>query len=387
MNISEILSRDLFTAGEIVLLLKAEDAEKKQLFEKAARVKEMNVQNKVYFRGLIEFSNRCRKNCLYCGIRRDNVHVHRYTLTDEEILDAARFAFESRYGSVVLQSGERGGDGFTKRIENLLKKISRFSHDSLRVTLSCGEQPYETYRRWFEAGASRYLLRIESSNPELYKKLHPNDRHHRFETRLACLGDLKKAGYQVGTGVMIGLPFQTCEDMANDLLFMKQSDIDMVGMGPYLEHPHTPLYEFRDRLVSKEERFQLALKMIAVLRLMMKDINIAAATALQAIDPMGREKALKVGANVIMPNITPGRFRKDYKLYENKPCTGENAEDCQSCLEARIALAGHEIAYVEWGDSVHFERRDKGRATRKDLPESGGPGRVFISGQSPGSAE
>ena len=360
MNIPEILARDFYSAGEIVCLLKAEDAEKKQLFEKAAQVKEIHVQNKVYFRGLIEFSNRCRKNCLYCGIRRDNMHIKRYSLTDEEILDAARFAFKNRFGSVVLQSGERVGEAYTKRIERLLKKISRLSNGGLRVTLSCGEQSYETYRRWLEAGASRYLLRIETSNPELYKKLHPNDRHHHYETRRRSLDDLKKAGYQVGTGVMIGLPFQTFEDLANDLLFMKQFDIDMVGMGPYLEHPHTPLYAFRERLLSREDRFQLALKMIAILRMMMKDINIAAATALQAIDPMGREKALKVGANVIMPNITPGKYRSDYSLYENKPCTDENADDCQSCLETRIALAGNEIAYEEWGDSAHYKAREKG---------------------------
>jgi len=158
---------------------------------------------------------------------------------------------------------------------------------------------------------------------------------------------------------MIGLPFQTHEDLAHDLLFMKQFGIDMVGMGPYLEHKHTPLYKYRDQLLSKEERFQLSLKMIAVLRLMMNDINIAAATALQAIDPMGREKALMVGANVIMPNITPAKYRDDYKLYENKPCTDENPEDCQTCLEARIALSGNEIAYNEWGDSEHFKRRGK----------------------------
>jgi biotin synthase len=358
MIISEILSRDFYTPEEIVFLLKAEDKDKSLLFEKAARVKETHVFNKVYFRGLIEFSNRCVKNCFYCGIRRENRQVKRYTLSDKDILEAARFAFENHYGSIVMQSGELDGAGYKKRIETLLRKINRLYDGKLRVTLSCGEQSFETYSRWFEAGASRYLLRIESSNPFLYRKLHPDDQHHRFETRQRCLDDLKRAGYQVGTGVMIGLPFQTTEDLANDLLFMQQIDIDMVGMGPYLEHRHTPLYEFRDQLMSKEDRFQLTLKMIAILRLMMKDINIAATTALQAIDPMGREKALKVGANVIMPNITPGQYRDNYRLYENKPCTGENAEDCLVCLETRIALTGNEIAYDEWGDSKHFIGRE-----------------------------
>jgi biotin synthase len=359
MIATEILLQDSLTAEDIVCLLKTEGQEQKQLFEKAAHVKEIHVQNKVYFRGLIEFSNRCRKNCLYCGIRRGNIQTLRYDLSDNEILDAARVAFENRFGSIVLQSGEQAGDRFAKRIENLLGKIGRFSGNKLRVTLSCGEQTYDTYRRWFEAGADRYLLRIESSNPELYQKLHPDDDLHRFVTRMNCLADLRKTGYQVGTGVMIGLPFQTVEDLADDLLFMKQMDIDMVGMGPYLEHQHTPLFEYRDRLLTKEKRLKLSLKMIAVLRLMMRDINIAATTALQAIDAAGREKALMAGANVIMPNITPGCYRDDYALYENKPCTDENHEDSLRYLESHIAQTGHHIAWDEWGDSVHFRKRNR----------------------------
>jgi biotin synthase len=176
---------------------------------------------------------------------------------------------------------------------------------------------------------------------------------------LECLFNLQKIGYQVGTGVMIGLPFQTLHDLAGDLLFMKQFDIDMVGMGPYLEHEHTPFFAFHDQLMPREERFQLTLKMIAVLRILMKDINIAATTALQAIDKLGREKGLKAGANVIMPNITPGKYRDDYLLYQDKPCTDEHAEDCKNCLEARVALAEHTIAYGEFGDSMHFRNKTK----------------------------
>ncbi|MBN1416047.1 MAG: [FeFe] hydrogenase H-cluster radical SAM maturase HydE [Bacteroidales bacterium] len=380
MNTNDLLKKDCFTTEEIVYLLGANGNDKTLLFESAARCQAENVQNKVYLRGLIEFTNCCSKNCLYCGIRSNNRQVKRYTMTDKEIMDAVRFAWESRYGSVVLQSGELISDGFTRRVEKLLRKIERLSDGKLRVTLSCGEQSYDTYRRWFENGASRYLLRIESSNPELYKKLHPDNQHHRFETRMKCLEYLKKAGYQVGTGVMIGLPFQTMEDLAHDLLFMKQIDVDMVGMGPYLEHLDTPLYACRHQLLSKENRFQLALKMIAVLRLLMKDINIAATTALQAIDPMGREKALKVGANIIMPNITPGRYQDFYTLYENMPCTAEDNEDYMASLEALITLAGHETAYGEWGDSEHYRRRDKGQGTRKkDLTESVRPVSVWLS--------
>jgi biotin synthase len=358
-DIDNIIKGAHLSREEIVYLLGLQGSEKTRLFEHAARIKEEFVGKKVYFRGLIEFSNICLKNCLYCGIRHDNAMVKRYNLTDTEILDAARYASENNYASLVLQSGEVESENFTRRIEKLMHKIDRLSDGKLRVTLSCGEQDKDTYRRWFESGAHRYLLRIESSNPELYRKLHPRDGRHDHARRLECLTMLQETGFQVGTGVMIGLPFQGLDDLAGDLLFMQQIDIDMVGMGPYLEHEQTPFFEFQQYLLPREERFQLSLKMIAVLRIMMKDINIAATTALQAIDTMGREKAIMIGANVIMPNITPGKYRDDYLLYQNKPCTDENANDCKICLETRIALADNEIAYGEWGDSVHFGRRVK----------------------------
>lgn len=358
-DIDNIIKGDRLSREEIVYLLGLQGPEKTRLFEHAARIKEEFVGRKVYFRGLIEFSNICLKNCLYCGIRHDNARVKRYNLTDAEILDAARFAWENNYASLVLQSGEVESWNFTRRIEKLMHKIDRLSDGKLRVTLSCGEQDKDTYRRWFDSGAHRYLLRIESSNPELYRKLHPRDGRHDHARRLECIYILRETGFQVGTGVMIGLPFQTLDDLAGDLLFMQQIDIDMVGMGPYLEHEQTPLFEFQQYVLPREERFQLSLKMIAILRIMMKDINIAATTALQAIDTMGREKAIMIGANVIMPNITPGKYRDDYLLYQNKPCTDERAEDCKVCLETRIALADNEIAYGEWGDSVHYGRRVK----------------------------
>jgi biotin synthase len=239
----------------------------------------------------------------------------------------------------------------------LLKKIHKKTNGNLRITLSLGEQNDDTYIRWFESGAQRYLIRIETSNRELYKKIHPINDDHNFISRRNALESLKKIGYQTGTGVMIGLPFQTIDDLADDLLFMKEFGIDMVGMGPYVEHHDTPLYAFKDSLLPPIDRFYLALKMIAVLRLLIPDINIAAATALQAIDKMGREKALLAGANVIMPNITPAKYRDNYKLYDNKPCTNENADDCTPCLEARIAITGNEIGYGEWGDSKFFQGR------------------------------
>jgi biotin synthase len=356
-NFTEIVSQASFSPEDLVVLLGSEGKEREVLFNKARELKESVVGKKVYFRGLIEFSNVCSKDCLYCGIRKSNKKVVRYNAADEEILQACRFAWENRFGSVVLQSGELESKAFVKRVDNLLKKIKQLSNNELGITLSCGEQSLETYRRWFESGAHRYLLRIEASNRELYHKIHPETPKHSFERRVEALHFLRETGYQVGTGVMIGLPFQTLEDLANDLLFFKKIDIDMCGMGPYIEHEHTPLYAFRQLLQPKQERFNLALNMIAALRLLMPDINIAAATALQAIDPAGREKALTVGANVIMPNLTPCEYRKEYLLYEDKPCLDEDAELCRNCLEARIELAGSEIGYSEWGDSKHFFRR------------------------------
>jgi biotin synthase len=357
-KISDILNKDLLTRDDIIYLLNTKDEEKNILFQKSAEIKEKQVGNIVYYRGLIEFSNICGKNCNYCGIRSGNDNLERYSLSDEQILEAVKFAFENKYASVVLQSGELATAAFIDRIEKLLLKIKIVSNNKLGITLSLGEQTEETYLRWKEAGAHRYLLRIESSNPELYRKIHPDDGNHNFETRMNCLKFLRNAKYQVGTGVMIGLPFQTLSDLADDLIFMQKFDIDMCGMGPYIEHPDTPMFQYRHLLEPGEKRLEIALKMIAILRIMMKDINIAAATALQAIDPMGREKAIKVGANILMPNITPGKYRNNYKLYDNKPCVDDEPEDCTQCLETRVAMTGNKIGYGEWGDSKHFKKKE-----------------------------
>ena len=356
-TISQILEQKEFVKEDIIQLLQTNEIEQQSIFKKANEIKKKYVGLKTYYRGLVEFSNYCYKNCYYCGIRAGNKEVERYELDDEQILEAVDFAYKNKYASVVFQSGERDDEAFISRIEGLLIKVKKATNNEIGVTLSLGEQSIETYQRWFNAGAHRYLLRIETTNKELYYKIHPENEKHKFEKRLKALYDLKKAGYQTGTGVMIALPFQTIEDLANDLIFFKDFDVDMVGMGPYIEHKDTPLYEFKDLLMPLKDRFYLSLKMISILRIMMKDINIAAATALQAIDPIGREKAIKAGANVIMPNITPSNNRANYQLYQNKPCIDEGAEDCTNCLEARIALTGDTVAYGEWGDSEHFKKR------------------------------
>lgn len=360
MNVKDILEKDLLSKEDIITLLSLEGDDKILLFKKSAGIKEKYIGRKVWFRGLIEFSNVCSKDCLYCGIRKGNKNLERYNLADDEIIAAARFAYENRYGSIALQSGEIESPSVTSRIENLLHRIKELSKGELGITLSVGEQNPEIYAKWFAAGAHRYLLRIEATNRELYRKIHPDNRQHDFDRRLDCLKSLKDIGYQTGTGVMIGLPFQTLDDLAGDLLYMRDFDIDMCGMGPYIEHADTPLISYASDLMPAYQRFDLTLKMIALLRIMMKDINIVAATALQAIDPLGREKAVKIGANIIMPNITPGKYRDRYKLYDNKPCTDDSAEECQSCLETRVALADSEIIYGEWGDSEHYRKRIRG---------------------------
>ncbi len=354
-EIAEILLKNEFSREDLINLLKSEGNNLKLMLNKALEIKNKEVGNLVYFRGLVEFSNICSKDCYYCGIRKSNKKVNRYDLSDEQILHAAELCIKNNFGSIVLQSGENSSPAFTKRIENLLRGIKSLGNNKLGITLSLGEQSEEVYKRWFKAGAHRYLLRIETSNRNLYKRLHPSDHSH--ETRLNCIKTLQNSGYQTGTGVMIGLPFQTIEDLADDLLFMKGINIDMVGMGPYIEHPDTPLYKYRNELCPIEERFSLSIKMIAVLRILMRDINIASSTALQAVDPLGREKGIMAGANIIMPNITPGIFRNDYSLYLNKPCINEEPKENSEDFDAKISLSDKQIGYGEWGDSLHFFKR------------------------------
>ncbi|MEA3503898.1 MAG: [FeFe] hydrogenase H-cluster radical SAM maturase HydE [Bacteroidota bacterium] len=356
-HIDEILGKEEFSHQDIVALLKTNKTDRNKIYKKAAEIKEMYVGKRTYFRGLIELSNVCAKNCYYCGIRRGNSNVDRYTMTDLEVFRAVKYAIDNKFASIVIQSGELTSPKFVEHITYLLNRVSDMYHHDLGITLSMGEQTAQTYKKWSDAGANRYLMRIEASNKELYQKLHPNDSLHDYDWRLNSLKKLQELNYQTGTGVMIGLPFQTMDHLAEDLLFMKEFDIDMVGMGPYIEHKDTPLYKYRDILLPKEERFNLSMKMVAILRIMMKDINIAATTAMQSLDPLGREKAIKVGANVIMPNLTPLKYREGYLLYEDKPCVDEEADECKTCLEARIQISGDRIGYGEQGTSKHYLKR------------------------------
>lgn len=346
---------EVATAGDLAALLRPGTAEDMEcLFRAAYRVKEKNVGRTAYLRGLIEVSNICRCDCHYCGLRRGIRSVNRYRMAAGEVVESALWAMRKGYASVVLQAGEVRDAGFAEFIESVVGEIKTKSGGKLGVTLSLGEQDRETYSRWFRAGAHRYLLRIETSDKDLFAAIHPAEND--FQARKACLGVLREIGYQVGTGVMIGLPGQTVEHLVNDIMFFKAMDIDMLGMGPYIPHAGTPLASSSGDY-DPETRFNMALRMIALCRLVMPDINIASTTALQALNAKGREMGLLAGANVLMPNITPGKYRSDYEIYPGKPCVNDSPEECAACLVGRIHAMGETIGFDKWGDSPHAVKR------------------------------
>ncbi|MDD4816462.1 MAG: [FeFe] hydrogenase H-cluster radical SAM maturase HydE [Victivallaceae bacterium] len=337
--------------SELAFLLSLDDrAEQQELYAAAYEVKLRHTGNLVSLRGLIEMGNVCAKNCFYCGIRSGNKKVERFQLSLDEIENMALTAYRNNYGSVVLQAGEIESEARTEFVEEALRRIMKLSDGKLGVTLSLGEQTKSVYRRWREAGARRYLLRIESSTEAFYKMLHPSS--HSYRRRRRCLELLRELDYQVGSGVMVGLPGQTVGQLVHDIRFFRSADLDMIGMGPYLPHPDTPLG--RDIAFTPEYRAkQLAsgLKMIAVTRLYLHDVNIASTTALQALAPGGREAGLLAGANVIMPNITDAGHRKNYNLYVNKPDADNDL------LIENITAAGERINWGESGDSAHYFSR------------------------------
>ena len=392
---------------------------RRNLKEEAYALKLQHRGPQVFLRGLIEISNRCRKNCLYCGIRAGNGKVCRYEMTDEQVLREAQFALDAGYGSVAIQGGERSDSEFIERITRLVWQIRHLQkggdpmsvmkvfpgagvtvqggeqpHDAslhiivppqnnLGITLSLGEQPREVYREWMKAGATRYLLSIEASNKELYEKIHPGfgltgnncreAENHSYERRVQALYDLKSENYLLGSGVMIGLPFQTYAHLDEDLQFLKDLGVDMVGMGPYIPHEETPLGKIvahwrtgaplPDELLplaqqprgdfwnlSNSELLELSLQMIAKLRILLPDINIAATTALQVLDPMGREQAILHGANVIMPNMTETSLRGNYSLYQGKQGVEDDAVSTRDKLVENLSGLGITIGWDERGD-------------------------------------
>ncbi len=358
--LASILNTQHLGVDDLVTLLSLEDpAELERLYAAAYAVKAREVGKVVYLRGLVEVTNVCVCECRYCGIRAGNPDVERYTIEAEEVLAGARWAWDQGFGSTVLQGGERCDGAFIDYVEGIVAGMHEMSGREIGVTLSLGEQREDTYRRWRRAGAQRYLLRIETTNRELFASIHTDDQS--FDQRLECLDRLRSCDYQVGTGVMIGLPGQTAADLARDVLFMRDRDVDMVGMGPFIPHQDTPMADsLGDFEQIKDRQLELGLKMIACVRLALRDVNIASTTALQALGPRGRERGLLAGANILMPNVTDTRFRRGYQLYDGKPGLDEGSEASCRALERSVEAVGETIGYHRRGTSPHYRRRKSG---------------------------
>lgn len=333
---------DLTKEEYVELLTCAEDPESVgRLTEEAVRIRKAHYGDKVYLRGLIEFTNYCKNDCYYCGIRCGNKNAVRYRLTKEEILSCCEDGYKLGFRTFVLQGGE--DIWFTdERMEEVIRAI-RQGYPDCAITLSVGEKSYESYRRFKEAGADRYLLRHETANEDHYRKLHPAAMS--LPKRKQCLYDLKALGYQVGAGFMVGAPYQTKECLAEDLVFLKELRPQMVGIGPFIPHHDT---RFAGAQAGSVE---LTLFLLSVIRILLPRVLLPATTALGTLDPKGREKGLSVGANVVMPNLSPAKNRKQYDLYDNKICTGEESAQCRECLVRRVESAGYRIV-DERGDAL-----------------------------------
>ncbi len=309
------------------------------LFEKAVRIRKQHYGNAVYVRGLIEFTNHCKNDCFYCGIRCSNRAADRYRLTEKQILSCCGSGYDLGYRTFVLQGGE--DPWFTpEKITGLIRKI-KGAHPDCAVTLSVGEHPRAVYQQWFEAGADRYLLRHETADPAHYASLHPA--RMSFENRMRCLWDLKEIGYQVGCGFMVASPGQTPDTLASDFLFLTEFQPDMVGIGPFIPQKDTPFG--KEPAGTLEE----TLFLLGLIRLLLPKVLLPATTALGTIHPLGREKGIQAGANVCMPNLSPVDVRAKYALYDNKICTGDEAAECKSCLAGRMQRIGYEVV-VSRGD-------------------------------------
>ena len=333
------------TDDELTLLIEDNAPElAAELALRARAVREKIYGKKVYIRGLIEFTNYCRNNCYYCGIRRDNGKAKRYRLTHEEILACCAAGYQLGFRTFVLQGGE--DSYFTDdRLTELIRTIKK-SHPDCAVTLSVGERERYSYERLFEAGADRYLLRHETADQAHYESLHPAELSHQH--RLQCLHDLKAIGYQVGCGMMIGSPGQTTEHLIKDLRFLQELQPEMVGIGPFIPQHDTPLANCQAGTAG------LTLKLLSIIRLLLPQVLLPATTALGTIDPQGREKGLLAGANVLMPNLSPVTVRRKYALYDNKICMGEEAAECIRCLSKRVETTGYHII-KDRGDHPGFK--------------------------------
>jgi len=324
------------------LLQKMNHQDVEYLYQQSCKTKAMHYGDTVFMRGLVEFTNYCKQNCEYCGIRAGNKKAERYRLSQDEIINICKMGYSLGFRTFVLQGGE--DDSYTdEKMVAIIKSIKAAFNDCA-ITLSIGEKSRETYQKYFDAGADRYLLRHETASKELYQKLHPK---MSFENRVRCLYDLKEIGFQVGAGFMVGLPGQTDNDLVQDLLFLKQLQPQMVGIGPFIPHVDTALGMEKAGTVDK------TLIMIAMVRLILPDALLPSTTALGTIDPKGREKGLLAGANVVMPNLSPTEVRSKYSLYDGKICTSDDATKCLKCIGQRIKSVGYSVDmsrgdHAEW---------------------------------------
>ena len=321
---------ETFSREKIIDILN-DDTKNEWLFSLANSIRKEFVGDEVHLRGLIEFSNICKRTCKYCGLRCENKNIERYRISPDDIIYYSKKAVEMGYKTIVLQSGE---DSYysTDIICHIIEQIKKFD---VAITLSIGERSFEDYKAFRQSGADRYLLRIETTDKNLYKQMHPN---MDFNNRLQCLKDLRSLGYEVGTGCLVGLPNQTIDSLADDILFFKEIDADMVGIGPFIPHPNTPLKD------STAGNFTLALKVMALTRVLLQNINIPATTAMETLNPNGRIIALQSGANVVMPNITTKEYRAKYEIYPNKICINEEPSQCRNCIENKIKSIGRIIS-------------------------------------------
>lgn len=346
MNLHELIDRlhkeHTLTRGEFITLIKERDEENASYLASLAREEAVKIYgNGVFPRGLVEFTNYCKNNCYYCGIQGSNQHANRYRLSKDEILSACENGYQLGYRSFVLQGGEDphySDDVMVPIVSEIRKR-----YQDCAITLSLGERSKESYQKLYDAGADRYLLRHEAADPELYQKLHPESLS--LDNRIQCLWNLKEIGYAVGTGFMVGAPYQTVENLVDDLLFIQELDPQMVGIGPFVPHHDTRFKDYPSGTV------ELTTYLVSILRLMNPHLLLPATTALGTIDPRGREKGVLAGANVVMPNLSPVAVRKDYSLYDNKICTGEEAAECAGCLGRRLGSIDYELVFTR-GDYI-----------------------------------
>ena len=340
-SISEIVLTRNITLPQLAALLTTDDeGVVKELFAKAHAEAQRVYGNKIFMRGLIELTNHCKNDCLYCGIRRSQLGVSRYRLTQEQILDCCHQGYDLGFRTFVMQGGEDAW--FTdERLVPIVETVRKDFPDCA-ITLSLGERSRESYQRLYDAGANRYLLRHETADPAHYARLHPDEMS--FDHRMQCLRDLKEIGFQVGCGFMVGSPYQTIETLYKDLQFIRSFQPAMVGIGPFIPASGTP---FADR---KAGGVETTLRLLSIIRLLVPNVLLPATTALGTLHPRGRELGILAGANVVMPNLSPREHRKDYSLYDNKLCTGDEAAECRVCLDRRIRTTGSQLV-VDRGDS------------------------------------